>query len=307
MSKILIKAYGKVNLTLDVLGKRVDGYHEIRTIFQGISLHDQVIIEKGEKGIELTCNIAELGTGTENLAYKAAQLFIKKFPQIFGIRIQLDKKIPLAAGLAGGSTDAAAVLVGLNRLYKLNLSLEQLRQYGAKLGSDVPFCLYPLTAIGEGRGEIIRDCPPCPKLWLVVAKPPFNVSTKEVYQHVSWSNLTARPEIDRVLQGMQENNKDLIYRYIANTMECSTFDLYPQLVNWKKELEKLGAKKVIMSGSGPSLLAFTENKLEAEKLASSLNKPGWDVEVASTVNRELIEGRVVLENEREKISYRRNR
>lgn len=294
MSKILIKAYAKINLTLDVLGKRADGYHEIRTIFQGISLHDQVYIEKGEKGIELSCSIPELGTGAENLAYKAAQSLIEEFPQIFGIKIHLDKKIPLAAGLAGGSTDAAAVLVGINQLYKLGLSLAQLRQYGAKLGSDVPFCLYPLTAIGEGRGEILHQCPSCPELWLVVAKPPFSVSTKDVYQHISWADLATRPEIAKVIQGMEEKDKELIYEHIANTMEYSTFDLYPQLEGWKKEIEQLGAKKVIMSGSGPSLLAFTENKQAAEKLASSINKPGWSVEVASTVNHELIEGRAVF-------------
>jgi 4-diphosphocytidyl-2-C-methyl-D-erythritol kinase len=311
MSKIYIKAYAKINLTLDVLGKRADGYHQIRTIFQGISLHDCIYLEKGEaagdgegigakegkkgkeaKVIELSCNLPELGTGADNLAYQAAHLLAEEFPQISGIKIHLDKQIPLAAGLAGGSTDAAAVLVGINELYRLGLSLQQLRQYGAKLGSDVSFCVYPLTAGGEGRGEILRDCPACPQLWLVVAKPPFSVSTKEVYQHVKWDNLTTRPEIAKVIRALKDQNKELIYQHMANVMEYSTFDLYPQLKDWKQEIERLGASKVIMSGSGPTLLAFMEDQQATEKLASCLCKPGWNVRVVKTINEEIINERM---------------
>ncbi len=293
MRKIVCKAYGKINLTLDVLGKRADGYHEVLTILQGISLCDQVEIAKGEKGIKLSCNFPQLGTGTDNLAYRAAQLLREDYPQISGLKLHLTKEIPLAAGLAGGSTDAAAVLWGINQLYELQLSLEQLGQYGARLGSDVPFCLEPLTAIGEGRGELIRKCAPAPEIWLVWVKPPFSVTAKEAYQQLAQVKIESRPQTEMVLRGLQEQNKKLIFANIGNVLEYATFALYPQLISWKKEMEELGAEKVMMSGSGPTLLAFFNQKEAAQKLASSYNKPGWNMAVARTTNGEDIEGRVV--------------
>jgi 4-diphosphocytidyl-2-C-methyl-D-erythritol kinase len=294
MRKVQLKAYGKINITLDILGKRPDGYHELQTVFQGISLYDDVIIEKGENGISLTCDLPELSTGPENLAYKAATVIMKDFPDIQGVKIHLTKKIPLAAGLAGGSTDAAAVLVGINELYDLHLSYEQLITYGGRLGSDVPFCLFPLTAVGEGRGEILKECSPCPELWLVMAKPPFSVSTKDVYQNLSRVTINKRPEIEKVLQGLKEKNIDLIYQYMSNVLEFSTFQLHPQLKEWVKEIEDLGAEKVMMSGSGPSLLAFTLNKDNAEKLRSSLKLPGWNIEIVRTTNINDLKERMVF-------------
>ncbi|MGI6588127.1 MAG: 4-(cytidine 5'-diphospho)-2-C-methyl-D-erythritol kinase [Peptococcia bacterium] len=296
MRKIICKAYGKINLTLDVLGKRVDGYHEIFTLFQGISLYDDVYLAKGdEEGIFLTCNLSELSMGPENLAYRAAQLLKEKFPQISGLKIHLTKRIPLAAGLAGGSTDAAAVLWGVNHLYNLHLSPEELGELGARLGSDVPFCLYPFTAIGTGRGEKLRACGPCPELWIVLLKPPFHVSTKEVYEHLAQVKIEKRPELNKVLHGLQAENKKQIYSYLGNVLEYSTFALYPQLKVWAQEIAELGARKVIMSGSGPSLLAFVENRKEAVQLATSFNKPGWKVEVVRTINREDLRGRMIVD------------
>jgi 4-diphosphocytidyl-2-C-methyl-D-erythritol kinase len=296
MRKIICKAYGKINLTLDVLGKRVDGYHEIFTLFQGISLYDDVYLAKGdEEGIFLTCNLSELSMGPENLAYRAAQLLKEKFPQISGLKIHLTKRIPLAAGLAGGSTDAAAVLWGVNHLYNLHLSPEELGELGARLGSDVPFCLYPLTAIGTGRGEKLKACYPCPELWLVLLKPPFNVSTQEVYAYLAQVKIVKRPQLYNALQGLQAKNNKQIFSHLGNVLEYSTFALYPQLKVWAQEIAELGARKVIMSGSGPSLLAFVENRKEAVQLATSFNKPGWKVEVVRTINREDLRGRMIVD------------
>ena len=296
MRKIICKAYGKINLTLDVLGKRADGYHEVVTLLQGISLHDDVYLaQEDEEGIYLTCNWAELSTGAENLAYQAAQLLKANFPQISGLRIHLTKRIPIAAGLAGGSTDAAAVLWGANHLYKLHLSPEELVELGSELGSDVPFCLYPLTAIGTGRGERLEPCCPCPELWLVLLKPPLKGSTRKGYKHLAQVQLRKRPEINKVLHGLQTGNKEQIYAHMGNVLEHATFALYPQLKEWAQQIAELDVGKVMMSGSGPSLLVFGEDEKVAAKLATSFQKPGWQVEVVRTINSRDLRGRMIID------------
>jgi len=297
MPKIICKAYGKINLTLDVLGKRPDGYHDILTLFQGISLYDEIILTKVDPDVEelvLTCDLAGLSTGPDNLAYQAALLLRENFPQIVGLRIEILKRIPLAAGLAGGSSDAAAVLLGLNRLYNLELSMKELGKLGARLGSDVPFCLNPLTLIGEGRGERLSEAGnPCPELWLVLCKPPFGVSTKEVYQHFSEVQVTQRPDLAGALVGLQSGDRKLLYASLGNNLEDATFALYPQLSIWAQEITALGAEKVMMAGSGPTLMAFVKNKKEAEKLKSSFEKPNWSVEVVRTITSEDLKGRMI--------------
>lgn len=298
MRKIRCKAFGKINLTLDVIGKRTDGYHEILTLFQGISLFDEVELSKEHtEGIVLSCDLPGLSTGPENLAYQAVQLMKEQFPQIGGgLRIALKKRIPLAAGLAGGSTDAAAVLWGMNHLYDLQLTEEELRKLGIRLGSDVPFCLYPLTAIGEGRGERLSFCSPCPELWLVLLKPPFGVSTKEVYTNLSSDEISKRPQIVQILQGIQTADKEKIYAAMSNVLENSTFALYPQVKLWAQEIAALnGVKKVMLAGSGPTLMAFVDSKKEAENLTSSLKKPNWSVQVVRTITGEDLKGRMIVD------------
>ncbi len=301
MKKIVYKAYGKINLTLDVLGKRPDGYHEVRTILQGISLHDLVELEitegDGEQrpNIRLSSNLPQLSTGADNLAYRAAELLMGDFPHLSGLKIHLTKRIPLAAGLAGGSTDAAATLLGINQLAGLGLSLADLRNYAARLGSDVPFCLEPLTAIGEGRGELIRECVAAPELWLTLAKPPFSVSAQAAYQSLAKVKITGRPQTEKVLEGLQKKDLNLIYANMGNVLEDATFFLFPQLTDWKKEMEELGAAKVMMSGSGPTLLAFFGEREGAEKLAALLHKPDWDIAVARTTNHQDLVERVIYD------------
>ncbi|MGI6605631.1 MAG: 4-(cytidine 5'-diphospho)-2-C-methyl-D-erythritol kinase [Peptococcia bacterium] len=298
MKKVVCKAYGKVNLTLDVLGKRPDGYHEVLTVLQGISLHDLVSLEiggsheKGGQGIQLTCDIPQLSTGPENLAYRAAELLREDFPQLGGIKIHLTKRIPLAAGLAGGSADAAAVLLGLNSLAGLGLSLADLRRYAARLGSDVPFCLEPLTAIGKGRGERITECAQAPEIWLTLAKPPFNVATKDAYENLHKVTITNRPHTEKVLEGLDRQDEDLMYAHMGNVLEEATFDMYPELREWKKEMEELGAAKVLMSGSGPTLIGFFPTQEEAQKFAVSFHKPQWEIAVARTITRDDLAERV---------------
>ena len=295
MQKVSVKGYAKINLTLDVLGKRDDGYHEVAMLMQGIDLYDVVTLEKRGAGISLESNWQELSSGSDNLAYQAAALLQKDFPVIDGIHINLKKRIPLAAGLAGGSSNAAAVLLGLNYLYDLGLSLNKLRAYGASLGSDVPFCLHPLTALATGRGEMISELPPCPPLWLVLVKPPFGVSTKEVYGHLEEVIIKKRPSLAGALKALKTGDLALLYNSMANVLEYATFDLYPELRQGLEKLIKAGAKKAMMSGSGPTLIAFVENKSRAEELASSWPKSDWRVEVTRSLGPGDLDRRVVVD------------
>ncbi len=292
---VSVKGYAKINLTLDVLGKRDDGYHEVAMIMQGIDLHDLITLKKRQAGIMLENDLPELSSGPDNLAYQAALLLQKDFPVIEGIHIKLTKKIPLAAGLAGGSTDAAAVLLGLNCLYDLGLSLDELRAYGARLGSDVPFCLLPTTALATGRGEIITELPPCPPLWLLLVKPPFGISTREVYGHLKEVIIKERPSLEGALQALNTGDLAFLYHAMANVLEYATFDLYPELQQYLEELRNSGAKKAMMSGSGPTLIAFMENEGEARKLASSWTKPGWYVIVTRSIGPRDLDRRIVVD------------
>ena len=293
MSKIIGKAYGKINLTLDVLGQRDDGYHEIITLLQGINLYDLVHLTPQAVGIEITCNLPALAS-KENLAYQAANLLTKNYPQITGLRIHLEKNIPLAAGLGGGSADAAMVLWGCNYLFDLGLSLSELASWGACIGSDVPFCLYPLTAIGTGRGEKLTYLPPCPQLELLLLKPPFLVSTREVYQYLAAVDIKKRPQINTVIKACQTANKAQIYAGCGNVLQKATFALYPQLKEWVRQIEDSGVKKVIMAGSGPTLIVFEEEKEKIAKLITRFSKPGWQVEVVRTLNSKDLRGRMII-------------
>jgi len=229
MRKIVLKAFGKINLTLDVLGKREDGYHELETLFRGIHLYDIVSLERRERGIQLECDDEELSAGPDNLAYKAAELLMRDFPQVTGVTIQLVKRIPVSAGLAGGSTDAAAVLIGVNRLFGLELTKEQLSVYAAAIGSDVPFCLYPLSAVGRGRGELLTEASEGPAMWIVLVKPPFGLSTGEIYEHLENVDIAQRPNLEEVLRGMEEKGPaPESIKIWAMVLEYSAFDLQPR-------------------------------------------------------------------------------
>lgn len=282
MKSISLKAYAKINLTLDVLGKRADGYHDVKMIMQGINLYDIVTLESCENGITLSCDVTGLGEDRKNLAYRAAELMLLHYPQIKGLRITLEKRIPVAAGLGGGSADAAAVILGVNELYDLGLTKERLQEIALHLGSDVPFCLFPCTALAEGRGERLTDIVPCPLLWLVLVKPSFGVATKEVYENLKNVTIKKRPDTRAALRAIEETDIELLYCSMGNVLEYSTFALYPDLQRLVDELILLGAKKVMMSGSGTTLLMFMNNEDDARAAALCCSKAGRDVIVTRT-------------------------
>lgn len=270
MDAFSIPAYGKVNLTLKVLNRRPDGFHNLSTIFQNIVLHDTVTVRKRDYGVRLNVLGALLGTGPENLAYRAAV----KMQQTYGfpgIEITLEKRIPIAAGLAGGSADAAAVLQGINRLYNLGLTPGQLAWEGSDLGSDVPFCAIGGTALGRGRGEELQILPPAPKLWLVLVKPAFGVSTEAVYNE--WDKITVNempdpPDEDRALEAIRSGDREELIRALGNELEMVAARLYPEVVAVKKRLLDAGAKRAVMCGSGSAVFGVALNEDQAIEIAA---------------------------------------
>ncbi len=284
MKRIVIKAYAKINLALDVLNERPDGYHEVEMILQGINLYDVIeLTVVPEAGIYVECPYPELGDPEENLAYKAADLLRQETGFRQGVRIIIKKNIPVAAGLGGGSSDAAAVLVGLNRLLGLALTREMLLELAGQLGSDVPFCLWPATAVARGRGELLTEVSSPEPLWLVLCKPPYGVSTARAYRNLHNVEILKRPDITGLLADLTQNNFPEAYNKMVNVLEYSTFALFPELQRQAGELKDLGACHVMISGSGPTLLAFVSGEEEAIKIVQEWPRKDWFVTVTRSL------------------------
>ena len=266
MNSIKLKAYAKINLGLDVVRKREDGYHEVRMIMQTIGLYDKVsILRTNNTSITVKTNLPYLPTDENNLVYKAAALIKKNYGITQGVHIILDKKIPVAAGLAGGSSDAAAVLYGLNRLFHLNLSKEELSQLGLQLGADVPYCLLRGTALSEGIGEILTPVPPFPSCHILIVKPGINVSTKHVYEHLKLEEDTLHPNIDAILAAINKKDLKAAVSHFGNVLESVTIKEYPVIGQIKEELTAFGAIVAMMSGSGPTVFGLFDRREKAEK------------------------------------------
>ncbi|MBE3553675.1 MAG: 4-(cytidine 5'-diphospho)-2-C-methyl-D-erythritol kinase, partial [Thermicanus sp.] len=224
----MVTAPAKINLTLDVLGKRADGYHEVKMVMTTIDLSDRLtLIKAGDGGIYVTSSTGVIPTDERNLAYQAALLLKRELHVKEGVKIYIEKKIPVAAGLAGGSSDAAATLKGLNKLWNLGLDLDQLAGLGARLGSDVPFILYGGTTLATGRGEVLTPLPSPPPSWVVLAKPPIGVSTSEVYGKLRLDQIKERPDHERMLKALAEKDFSGVVASMGNVLETVTFTLYP--------------------------------------------------------------------------------
>ena len=273
MRQIELKALAKINLGLDVLGKRENGYHDVRMIMQSIYLYDDVKIEKTEEsGIFLETNLHFLPTDSSNIAYKAAQMLLEEFDISQGVKIGLNKHIPVAAGLAGGSSNAAAVLFGMNRLFALHLTQEELMERGVKLGADVPYCIMRGTVLAEGIGEQLHKLPAMPKCTVLIAKPPVSVSTKMVYEALDAKEILVHPDIDGLIQGLEQGSLRRVASCMGNVLEDVTIPMYPVIDKIKEEMQACGALNALMSGSGPTVFGLFENRADARKAQARIRE-----------------------------------
>lgn len=270
---ITLKALAKINLGLDVLGRRENGYHDVRMVMQTIYLYDNVTLTKTEEaGIHLECNLFYLPVDETNIAYKAAKLLIDEFGIAEGVRIVLDKHIPVAAGLAGGSANAAAVLVGMNQLFSLGLSQQQLMERGVSLGADVPYCVMRGTVLAEGIGEILTPLPPLPKCFVLIAKPGISVSTKTVYEKLDSLAIIDHPDIDGVLEGLDKQDLRKVALSMGNVLENVTISDYPVIEQIKDVMKDTGALNAMMSGSGPTVFGLFDDRGKAKEAQKKIRE-----------------------------------
>ena len=271
MEQIVRNAYAKINLGLDVLRRREDGYHEVKMIMQTIGLYDTLtFIKMAEPGIVLKIDREGLDAGKDNLIYRAAEKLFAEAGISPGVEILLEKRIPIAAGMAGGSTDAAAALHGLNDLFELGYSLERLQAIGVKLGADIPYCLMGGTALSEGIGEILTELPAPPSCVLVVARPDIDVSTRFVYENLHADTLTCHPDIDGMEAAIRSGSLDGITKRMGNVLETVTVREYPVIDGIKELMKAAGAENALMSGSGPTVFGIFTEESKARTAAEQI-------------------------------------
>ena len=267
---LYVKAPAKINLTLDVLYKRPDNYHEVEMVMTTVDLADRIGLENRLDGLIKIFSADRFVPDDErNFAYQAAKLLKDTYGIKHGVSITIEKEIPIAAGLAGGSSDAAATLRGLNELWNLNLSLDTLAELGAKIGSDVSFCVYGGTALATGRGEKIQELPAPPACWVVLAKPKIGVSTAEIYGNLKVDQIK-HPNTKEMLKAIKTNNYELMCRSLGNVLESVTFNLYPEVVTLKEQMQRFGADAVLMSGSGPTVFGLVDTEVRVNRIYNGL-------------------------------------
>lgn len=280
---MIARAYGKINISLDVVGKREDGYHLLQMIMQQIDLYDNISVEKAESGISLKTNRSYLPVDKGNLAYRAAELFMNNYDINSGLTIEIEKNIPVSAGLAGGSTDAAAILMILNKLFEVNAPLEELMELSLGLGADVPFCIKGGTALCENIGEMITPLKPFKNHLLVLVKPPFGVSTKEVYKGLKLEKIHKHPNTPILIEAVENQDLKFVARNMKNVLENVTLRKHNKIRTIKKQLLELGAIGAMMSGSGPSVFGFFDDILTAQKCYDAMKKEYKEVFLTRTI------------------------
>lgn len=279
-----IKAYAKINISLDIVGKREnDGYHLLRMIMQNIDLYDEIDINKQESGITLSCNKNYVPTDSKNLAYKAALLFKEKYDIKDGVNINIIKNIPVSAGLAGGSTDGAAVLVAMNKLFNINASEKELMELGVSLGADIPYCIKGGTALCEGIGEEVTSLKPFKDKIIVLVKPGFGVSTKEVYKSFNIEKARIHPRTEGLIAAMEDDNLEYVANNMKNLLENVTLRKHKVLIKIKEDMLRLGAVGSMMSGSGPSVFAFFDDMLKAQRCFEKMKENYKEVFLTRTI------------------------
>ena len=280
---MIVKAYAKINLALDVVGKREDGYHLLRMIMQNIEVYDLIDISKINKGISLNCNEKFTPKDDRNIAYKAAKLFIDTYNVQGGVSIEINKNIPVAAGLAGGSTDAAAVLTSMRELYEKNISDDELMELAVKLGADVPFFIKGGTALCEGIGEKIYPLKPFKNHILVLIKPTFGVSTREIFESLDINKIKKHPDMELLIKSVENDDLDILSLNMKNVLENVTLKKYKVIRQIKNTMLKMGATGSMMSGSGPTVFGFFDDMLMAQKCFEVLKKSYDEVFITRTI------------------------
>ncbi|WP_040224491.1 4-(cytidine 5'-diphospho)-2-C-methyl-D-erythritol kinase [Bhargavaea cecembensis] len=264
------KAPAKINLTLDVLGKRPDGYHEVEMIMTTVDLADRLSIAPAKDGkIRILSSDRYVPDDKRNLVWQAAELIRKKYGITSGVTFTLEKRIPVAAGLAGGSSDAAAALRGLNRLWGLGLSLGELAEIGADIGSDIPFCVHGGTSLATGRGEKLRHLPPPPNCWVILAKPDIGVSTADVYGRLDLKRMR-HPDTPAMEAALRASDYEAMCRSVGNVLEPVTMDMHPEVAMLKNGMKRFGADTVLMSGSGPTVYGLVSSEARVPRIVNGL-------------------------------------
>lgn len=267
---LYVKAPAKINLTLDVLYKRPDAYHEVEMVMTTVDLADRIGLESRNDGIiKINSTNGFIPDDNKNLAYQAAQLLKDTYGVQDGVTITIEKEIPIAAGLAGGSSDAAATLKGLNELWELNLSIDTLAELGSKIGSDVSFCVYGGTALARGRGEKIQQLPSPPTCWVVLAKPKLGVSTAQVYGGLNLDEIE-HPNTGKMMEAIEKKDYSLMCESVGNVLESVTLKLYPEVVMIKEQMKRFGADAVLMSGSGPTVFCLVDSESRLGRIYNGL-------------------------------------
>lgn len=287
-NSIELKSRAKINLSLDVIGKRQDGYHNIRTIMQTVKLYDRIIISYAKTGIEVICNLDNLSLGNvpqgrENIAYRAAELFKDRYGIDCGVKIIIEKNIPVAAGLAGGSSNAAAVLKGMNLLFRCGADENELIMLGRNIGADVPYCIRGGIMLAEGIGDILTELKKLPLTYVLLVVPNIEVSTVRVYKSLNISKIKKRPNIELLLEAIEKQCVELLAENMGNVLETVTADKYEDINVIKEKLKDLGALGSIMSGSGPSVFGLFSDKQIAKRAKNILIQDGWNAFLTETL------------------------
>lgn len=264
MEQIILRAYAKINLCLDVSGRLPNGYHTVKTVMQAVGIFDELALEKAESGVAMTTDAVGLPVDGSNLACKAANLMQETYHVKEGVRIRLRKSIPIAAGMAGGSTDAAAVMLGMNRLFGLERPREELMRLSVSIGADVPYCILGGTALAEGIGEVLTPLPAAPACHVLVAKPDFSVSTRDVYERLDAAGKLQHPDVDGMVAAIERGSLSGVAERLGNVLEGVTVSAFPVIDTIKKRMLALGAAGSLMSGSGPAVFGLFPDKAAAD-------------------------------------------
>lgn len=268
-----LRAMAKINLGLDIIGKREDGYHEVRMIMQTIQMYDLLEIRKKKTpGISLVTNLPYIPCDERNLVYKAAKLLMDEFQVQEGLSMKLDKSIPVAAGMAGGSSDAAAAFVGVNKLFHLGLNEKELMERAVQVGADVPYCIMRGTALAEGIGEKLTVLPKVPGCYVLIGKPGVNVSTKTAYENLNLTGIAQHPDIDGMVEDIRNQDLYGMVSKMGNVFEPGIIGKYPVIQEIKDLMEANGALKAMMSGSGPTVFGIFDDADKMNAAAAVLRE-----------------------------------